>query len=433
MPPLAASQLPSEVWVHVFRLLSKSDKLRIRSCCKYFKRLVDHWSLWRNETVVLKKLCAYSPEFWTILRRRKTSSVVVRSASFKDWKQLRRCLPTLATIVIEDGFVKEINEILNGFPDLRSLSIRRCRFTRAYDRMTTPLQLTHFTVCEVCAQRSEIVNVVTTFSNLTSLSYHMQRFPTPKDTFHDILTHLPHLKHLSLRMGRMFGTLPDDYLCPGKQRESSEDRPQMGPALTSLEILDYTDPTLSQNAFVGLASLRSLAVFYNACVVDNYEDRRQATWLTSLPGLTSLSIIDGPDVQKYGDSVPGSLTSLTLRVKVETVDLQTLATRVPDLTYLHLEPRGYSNSYGNIIRTIPKLFPKLRTLKIRHQWVPESDLVSLQQLQHLERLEILDSPSQPSPLLLDVIQRLQTMTCHRIQVVHSPPTPNVLTCDCAQL
>ena len=257
MPPLAASQLPSEVWVHVFRLLSKSDKLRIRSCCKYFKRLVDHWSLWRNETVVLKKLCAYSPEFWTILRRRKTSSVVVRSASFKDWKQLRRCLPTLATIVIEDGFVKEINEILNGFPDLRSLSIRRCRFTRAYDRMTTPLQLTHFTVCEVCAQRSEIVNVVTTFSNLTSLSYHMQRFPTPKDTFHDILTHLPHLKHLSLRMGRMFGTLPDDYLCPGKQRESSGETKFVQTKVKPLSLVIYLN--ISTLRFF----VKTLYTFYN--------------------------------------------------------------------------------------------------------------------------------------------------------------------------
>ena len=81
--------------------------------------------------------------------------------------------------------------------------------------------------------------------------------------------------------------------------------------------------------------------------------------------LSGCCLADGPDVQKYCNSVPGSLTSLTLRVKVETADLQTLATRVPDLTYLHLEPRGYSNSYGSIIRTIPKLFPKLRTLKIR--------------------------------------------------------------------
>lgn len=102
----------------------------------------------------------------------------------------------------------------------------------------------------------------------------------------------------------------------------------MGPALTSLEILDYTDPTLSQNAFVGLASLRSLAVFYNACVVDNYEDRRQATWLTSLPGLTSLSIIGELFAGVLEKRDGGYLVDLVLTLLPSVLYLECLHSRV---------------------------------------------------------------------------------------------------------
>uniref|UniRef100_A0A3Q3Q0I8 F-box domain-containing protein n=1 Tax=Monopterus albus TaxID=43700 RepID=A0A3Q3Q0I8_MONAL len=43
-----AAQLPSEVWTHVFGYLSAADKFSVRTVCKYFKKLVDHWSLWRD-------------------------------------------------------------------------------------------------------------------------------------------------------------------------------------------------------------------------------------------------------------------------------------------------------------------------------------------------------------------------------------------------
>lgn len=433
--PFGAAQIPPEVWVYVFKLLPKADKLNVRSCCKYFKRLVDHWSLWRNESVVLNKLCAYSSQFWTILRRRRTTTVVVRSASSKDWEQLARWLPTLTTIVIEDGFVKEVFAILNRFPDLRKLSVRRCRFPQAYNLAPIPQQLTHFSVCEVFVQTSEILNVVARLTNLTSLSYHTGRFPFPKDTFHDMLAHLPNLKHLSLRMGRMFGTLPDEYFCPEKRRGTpgQGDRPSVGPVLTNLEILDYTDPILSQNAFVGLASLRSLSVFYRGNEGESHRDSRchLTTWLTSLSELTALSVIKGPAVEKYVSSIPDSLTSLTLRVKMEPEDLQTLATRVPGLLHLHMDMISYSSEIN--IRAISQLFPKLKTLKIRHQGVPESDLVNLQYLQHLERLEILDCSSQPSPPLLNMVQRLQNQTKHRIQVVYCPSQRDVLNCECTHL
>uniref|UniRef100_A0A8C7FSF1 Im:7136021 n=1 Tax=Oncorhynchus kisutch TaxID=8019 RepID=A0A8C7FSF1_ONCKI len=357
---VGAAQLPSEVWVHVFGYLSTTDKLNIRSCCKYFKKMVDHWSLWKGNTVVLKKLCAYTSQFWTTLRRRKISSVVVQKASLKEWKQLALSLPWLTTIAVEHCFDVKAFEILKQFHNLKRLAIRRCRCGQGLSDAIVPLQqVTHFSVCEMhCAPRSDIVSAVSKLSHLTSLLYHEGNHPIPRQIFHLMLNRLPHLKHLSLKMGTQHGSLPDDY--------------------------------------------------FNIYKTNGFPE--------------------GHPVSAYAHSIPNTVTSLTLqRVMVEQKDMKALGKQASGLLYLHFDPCSYNSSSS--IGEIPKLFPQLMTLKMRHYNVPEKEFLSLQQLKHLEQLEILDAHS-PSPHLLQLIHKLQVLTNHRTQIIHSLGPRDPTTCYC---
>ncbi|XP_029586640.1 uncharacterized protein im:7136021 isoform X1 [Salmo trutta] len=426
---VGAAQLPSEVWVHVFGYLSTTDKLNIRSCCKYFKKMVDHWSLWKGNTVVLKKLCAYTSQFWTTLRRRKISSVVVQKASLKEWKQLALSLPWLTTIAVEHCFDVKAFEILKQFHNLKRLAIRRCRCGQGLSDAIVPLQqVTHFSVCEMhCAPRSDIISVVSKLSHLTSLLYHEGNHPIPRQTFHLMLNRLPHLKHLSLKMGTQHGSLPDDYFSISKTNTFPED-PQVGqPGLTSLELLDYMDPTLPEEALKCLPSLQSLAVDYRDRDVDPSRCHLK-TWLRDLPQLAVLNVAKGHPISAYAHSIPNTVTSLTLqRVMVEQKDMKALGKQASGLLFLHFDPCSYNSSSS--IGEIPKLFPQLMTLKMRHYNVPEREFLSLQQLKHLEQLEILDAHS-PSPHLLQLIHKLQVLTNHRTQIIHSLGPRDPTTCYC---
>lgn len=228
---LEGPPLPPEVWVHVFGFLSIAEKMSIRSCCKCFKKLVDHWTLWKDNTVVLRKLCAYSSQFWTTLRRRRTDSVVVHRASTKEWEQLAISLPMLSTIVIDDCSKLKTLEIIKQFKNLKRLLITGGpRLPGVYGDVLEHLRkLTHFSVChfhlDYYAQRLDLIRAVSKLSHLTSLSFHGgdKAVPIPKQTFHAMLNSLPNLKHLSLKLGIYYnGTLPDDYFSPSESSKVAQ-------------------------------------------------------------------------------------------------------------------------------------------------------------------------------------------------------------------
>ncbi|KAL0969624.1 hypothetical protein UPYG_G00229990 [Umbra pygmaea] len=419
--------LPSELWVHVFGYLSTTDKCNIRSCCRYFKAIVDHWSLWKGHTVVVRKHCAYTGNFWKILCRRKIKSVVLRRASLKEWKQLAISVPWLTTIKVEHCNDVKCFEILKQFHNLKRLSISGFR-QGLTDTIGSLQQVTNFSVCETqLVPRTEIINAVSKLSHLTSLFYHEGNHPIPRQTFHIMLKSLPHLKYLSLKMGTHTGSLPDDYFNISKTINGPQEGQQVGQAgLTRLELLDYMDPTLSEEALKFLPSLQCLSVDYRDRDVQPTKCHLK-TWLKGLPQLAVFNIANGHPISSYADSIPANVTSLTLRhVTMERKDLATVGKQIPGLLHLHYDPRSRN---GSSIGEISRHFPQLRTLRIRHYNVPEREFSSLQHLKCLDRLEILDA-CVPTAHLMELTNKLQVLTRYRTQIVHSQNPREPTACYC---
>lgn len=426
-----ALQLPSEVWNHVFGYLSVADKFSIRASCKYFKKLVDHGSLWKDWSVVL---CfpkgSYNSQFWATLRRRKVSSVVVRSTSAKDWKQLALCLPALSTVVMDQSSQASL-DCLKDFPNLKRLAIRNSPTSLLLDASTVnqPQQLTHLSMCDVrfpTTAMDSFIAVISQFKNLTSLVCHGIRIS--EETIwmvHSILTCLPKLKHLSLSMLQR--------MCACHRLYRPNRCPKLGgvaaaaAVLSSLELIDCMERSLPGDAMRLMPELKSLAVFYRYSregLSPSY-DPHLKTWLSDLPQLSTLAIFKGPSVGSYVTAIPATVTSLTLCVAgLSSEDMAAVAVQVPDLLHLHIDP--WPSHLGAHTAQIPQLFPKLRSLKLRHEHVPESDFLHLHQLRDLEHLEILDR----RPHLSELTGKLQALTQHRLQVTTSPRRIDVMSCAC---
>uniref|UniRef100_A0A3Q1C2B6 F-box domain-containing protein n=1 Tax=Amphiprion ocellaris TaxID=80972 RepID=A0A3Q1C2B6_AMPOC len=76
-------QLPSEVWNHIFGYLSVADKFNVRASCKYFKRLVDHASLWKDWTIVLERITLFT-ELWSF-NNCLISCELITANYFENW------------------------------------------------------------------------------------------------------------------------------------------------------------------------------------------------------------------------------------------------------------------------------------------------------------------------------------------------------------
>lgn len=429
------AQLPAEVWNHVFGYLSAADKFQVRASCKYFSKLVDHGSLWKDWAVVLGfPSGSYNGQFWATLRRRRVDSVVVRSSKAKDWKQLAQSLPAVTTLVMDQSSQQSL-ACLKDFAHLQRVAIRSSCSSLRLDASTVrkPEQLTHFSMCDVTfptATMDSVISAVSHFTNLTSLVCHqMGVFEETILMVHAILNCLPKLEHLSLSVVHRlctFHSIP--RLHPGPSG-GAEDRAG-APALSSLELIDCMDHSLPEDAMRLMPGLKTLAVFYRHSHQEML-DRRPSpvchlkTWLSDLPQLSTLVIVKGPPVKKYVASIPATVTSLTLCVAgLSSGDMSAVAVQVPDLLHLHIDP--WPSHLGARTSQIPLLFPKLKRLKLRHEHVPEKNFLQLHQLQDLKYLEILDS----RPHLAELIAKLQALTNYRLEVTTSPHKRDVLSCPC---
>ncbi|KAF3845521.1 hypothetical protein F7725_008684 [Dissostichus mawsoni] len=167
-----------------------------------------------------------------------------------------------------------------------------------------------------------------------------------------------------------------------------------------MELVDYPECILPENALQSFSSLRSLTVRYRY-------------------------IREGIDVSR-----------LTLRVAITLKDMDSIAPKVPALEHLDIEQ---NRSSGSLCRRIPMLFPQLKTLRIRE---PEKDLLSLHRLRHLVRLELLVERSfilrdylnghpWPSPCVQEHINQLRELSENRITVITTMRRRNPLReCDC---
>nr|XP_046240329.1 uncharacterized protein LOC124056684 isoform X1 [Scatophagus argus]XP_046240330.1 uncharacterized protein LOC124056684 isoform X2 [Scatophagus argus] len=423
--------LPPEVWNHVFQYLSATDKFGVRASCKYFKKLVDHGSLWKDWSVVLGfQNGPYNSQFWTTLRRRKVTSVVMRSAKAKDWRQLALSLPTLTTLVL-DPSSKASLDCLKDFPHLKRLAIRNSCTSLLLDASTVchPQQVTHLNLCDVklpTTALSPFISAVSQFVNLTSLVCHkIVIFEEAILMLRSILACLPKLKHLSLSVVHtLYASARRRPGCLGVHGQAG------APSLSSLELIGCMEHSLPEDAMKLMPGLKSLAVFYRQAHQDMSERWPSPachlkTWLSDLPQLSTLVIVKGPPVKKYVTSIPATVTSLTLCVAgLSLQDMAAITMQVPNLLHLHIDP--WPSHLGFHAAQIPQLFPKLRSLKLRHEHIPEKDFLALHQLQDLQYLEILDS----RPHLSELTRKLQALTKHRLQVKISPHQRDVLSCCC---
>ncbi|KAL6111766.1 uncharacterized protein ACO6RY_08676 [Pungitius sinensis] len=425
-------ELPPEIWIYVLRHLSPSDRFSVRASCKYFKHLVDQGSLWRDWSVVLGfQRRAYNSRFWATLRRRGVTAVVMRGTRAKDWKQLALSLPSLTTVVMDQSSHAGL-DCIKDFTNLKRLAIRSGSTNFLLDASTVhhPQQLTQLSMCDVkfpTAGIDRFISALSKFTNLTSLVCHqMGIFDETIWVIHSILKCLPKLKHLSLSVVQRLGVL------------SNMSGPKPGhlggagaPVLSSLELIHCVDHSLPEDVMRLMPGLKTLAVFYR-CSSQETEGRPSPdrhplnTWLSDLPQLSTLVIAKGPLVKKYVTSIPATVTNLTLcAAGLSSEDIAALAVHVPNLLHLHIDP--WPSHLGVHTAQIPHLFPKLKSLKLRHEHVPERDFLNLHLLQDLGYLEILDS----SPQLSKLAGKLQALTEYRLQVTTSPRRRDAFSCHCA--
>ncbi|XP_043119313.1 uncharacterized protein im:7136021 [Puntigrus tetrazona] len=419
-------QLPEEMWIHVFGFLSERDKLNVRLSCAYFKRLVDHWSLWKDSVVVLQK--PYDSHFWKTLRQRKIKSVVVKRATTKVLQQTVAWLPWIGSVTLLECNDGTALVTLTALKHLQRLVISQCCCRSLTGSLLSLRQLTHLCLCEVKrASVSEIRAAISQLVNLTTLEYHDDKNPIHKSALHGMLGHLPNLKHLSLKLGPKYGILPDDYFCPTKANGNPGVTPDAELGLSSLELLNYEDPCLSSLAFNGLSSLTKLAVHYRKCY-KNPDLCCLTKWLRRLNVLSELSVSLGYPLEAYAEWIPRTVQRLSLmRVQATLNSVRIVGEQVPDLLQLQLDL--FCLDICDLITEVPHVFPKVQILEVRHHNVPESVFLQLQRLPRLEQLVILDAPESPSPTVRNLTQKLHVQTNNRIHVLHSN-SKDQTACSC---
>lgn len=411
-----AELFPSEVWNHVFSYLTVAEKSCVRASCTYFKTLIDHPSLWRHWSVVLNFAGAsYDTFFWETLRRRKVTRAVLRNSHSKDIKLVASSLPAVTALVI-DGSRDTL--YLNAFKHLKSLAIRSACRVDLISLSTDSLgqQLTHFSLCNLpFNQIWGKISVVCQLQNLTSLVFHDIYWGIPFSKINPILAALPKLKHLSLHV----------YF-PTNQGHLLVLEPS-GCQLASLEVFSRGQ-LLPVNAMKRMSQLKRFAFFCKdkPREIPQHElSRAISKWLSDLRGLSTLVMVKGPPVRTYVSSIPVTLTDLTLHDShFSPEDMAAIAARIPHLQRLHLDT--WPSHLGANVSQIPKLFPYLKSLKIRHEHVPEKNFLDLHQLQDLEILEIADS----HPDLPALARRLRILTKYRLGVLTPPCQREVLSCPC---
>ncbi|KAM6912433.1 uncharacterized protein FYW49_010934 [Xenentodon cancila] len=231
--------------------------------------------------------------------------------------------------------------------------------------------------------------------------------------------------------------LPEDYLSPPDPHQPGA-ASYGGPALASLELVDYPETTLPENALRSLTLLKSLTIRYR--YIREGIECRLRSWLSPLQELDSLTIIGGNSLATYTTTIPSSVTRLTLRVAITLKDMDSIAPKLPGLKHLDIEQ---NRSSGSLCRRIPMLFPQLRTLRIRFfRREPEKDLLCLHKLRHLVQLELLVERSfilrdylnghpWPSPYVQELINELRELSENRIKVITMMRHRNPLReCDC---
>ncbi|TRY94083.1 hypothetical protein DNTS_027315 [Danionella cerebrum] len=413
--------LPEEIWVHVFGYLSSRDKLAVRCCCTCFKRLIDHWKLWINSVIVLQGFGEYDTQFWRTLRRRKIGFMVLQNSKARVFQQMVRWLPGLKSVTVSEGTDSSAMVALSALKHLERLVIRQTSCRNVLYSLPKLTKLTNLCLCKLPRISSTHVSAtVSRLVNLNTLQYHEENSPLSSVELHAMLSCMPKLKHISLRLGPSHGILPDFYFGPV--------RIAAPPVLSSLELLNYEDPCLSSVALNPLPTLTKLTVHYTRWLEDATSfPCSLPEWLQGLSLLTELNVSLGYPLSAYAGSIPCSVQRVCLMgVKADLASVRIMGEQLPDLSHLHLDLCCHDIS--DIITEMPQIFPKLEILKVRHHSVPVSAFLQLRHLPRLQQLMILDAP-QGSPFLRDLTQKLLSQKDNRFHVLSFDPKDQT-SCHC---
>ena len=227
--PLKEYSLPEEVWIHAFTFLSTRDKHSIRATCRYFREVLDkNVNLWKGFSVVLNDFSRYNRGFWRTLARRNVRTLVLREGKKKDVRPLPDALPSVAGVAVECWSDPQPLDSLARFSKLTSLSFHnsQCPLDLCPLLQLLCLQVTRLSVCNVKLRcpAVQFVSAVSKMRNLARFVHHhdgTERIPLR--AFHDLLSGLPRLQHLSWEMVA-HRSLPDHFFSPppGQQQQQQQ-------------------------------------------------------------------------------------------------------------------------------------------------------------------------------------------------------------------
>ena len=205
MPPKEHS-LPEEVWIHAFTFLSTRDKHSVRATCRYFREVLDkNVYLWKNFSVVLNDFSRYNRGFWRTLACRNVRTVVLRESKKKDVRTLPDALQCVTGVAVDCWSEPQHLAPLARFSRLTSLSFHnsQCPLDLCPVLQLLALQVTRLSVCNVKLRSpaAQFIGTVSKMRNLTQFVHHhdgTERIPLR--AFHDLLSGLSGLQHLSWEM-----------------------------------------------------------------------------------------------------------------------------------------------------------------------------------------------------------------------------------------
>ncbi|XP_041132555.1 uncharacterized protein im:7136021 isoform X2 [Polyodon spathula] len=426
--------LPPEMYLQIFRCLTPEEKGSVRATCRLFKQLIDQPACWRDTTVILKGIAAYSPGFWEMLKKRRTCSVVVRKAKANHLRKLLGSLPSLRALAIDPISDVGVLDLLTEFRNVEKLVLKVDLNAPSKLLVVHDLKhLTHLTVCDLkrhCREYQLLLGV-SALKSLRSLSLHCDWGDPAIKLFRFALFHLPSLKELSVKGNPFYMKLTPDSFSPltGDQCDRfGLPHPCVSQLqLEKLELLDCEDVVLCEESLNQLSSLRCLFVHFTCGERARHFSIGLDSVFRKLTHLTELR-------QKRGrlicNSLPARLESLSLNsVFINPAGLKRLASA--ELKHLRLDHCTYCVEG---LEDFPQLFPHLKTLSIRHFHMKRDEFVHLAKLRYLEKLDIVDVGSVPSitrQQLEELIRGFRITMDNRVQIVQQPELPERVACDCS--
>lgn len=425
MPEIQWLQLPQEILLHIFKYLSPAEKANVRATCSYLRTLVDHPSLWKNSTIVFKSIGIFNARFWDTLQCRKISSVEVTRVTLKQFKKMASSLPDLTSVTMDSCLKGEILQGLRPLANLQQLHLTDCSNVTDQDifsEIALFQQLTHLSLCSVSFSGVLPLTSIVLLQNLYSLSLHSKEGTVPERALQYILFRLPKLRELSLAIGNMNKwklslcfNVPDTFVATAEEVPCI---PRL--QLQTLELMNSTCASLSNNALDQLSTLRSVCLRHYKCL--QHEEFIE-TLLLKLPHLTELRIEWAAPFVPIVSPICSKLEKLSVvGTKISNATLSWISRSAVQLKCLNL---SFSHGYDeDLVKSFPRLFPHLQNLYLSNTRLTEEALVVLANLYSLRVLDI----SNNLQLTPEAILAFRKMTSNRISLILERPIDSVKYC-----